>query len=82
MQAKIFSVSLDMGKLLQAKLGIRGFTLGLNEKLYIVDPDHKTHIPHIHMHVIPRRKGEKVFDRERLHLTEREVEELIKILRS
>ena len=78
---EMFSEAMKMGKLLEGKLNVGGFTLGLNEKLHLVDPDHKTHVPHIHMHVIPRRHGEKVFDKERIHLSEEEIGELIKVLR-
>jgi len=77
----VFDTCLNMGKRLQDKLSIQGYTLGLNEKLYIVQPNKKTHIKHLHMHVIPR-SGEKISFEERIHLTDQEVEELIRVLKS
>ena len=78
----IFEKCLEMGKKLQEKLGVKGYTLGLNEKLYIVQPEKKTHVKHIHMHVIPRKHDEKISFEERIHLTDQEVEELIRVLKS
>ena len=77
----IFDTCLKMGKQLKDKLDVKGYTLGLNEKLYIVQPEKKTHVKHIHMHVIPRRFGEKISFEERVHLTKEEVNELIRILK-
>ncbi len=80
LRKNIFDTCLKMGKTLQNKLGVKGYTLGLNEKLYIVQPEKKTHVKHIHMHVIPR-SGEKISFEERVNLTNEEVNELIRILR-
>ena len=77
----IFDTCLKRGKQLQDKLEVKGYTLGLNEKLYIVQPEKKTHVKHIHMHVIPRRSGEKIYFEERVHLTKEEVNEIIRILK-
>ena len=82
LREELFFVSLKMGKLLDEKLKIGGYTLALNEKVYLTEPDDTTHIPHVHMHIIPRRKNEYPFSKGKRKLTEKEVKELISILKS
>ena len=78
----LFHVSLEMGRKLKKNLGADGLHIAMAEKVYEVEPESDTHIAHIHMHVIPRRKGELVIFKEKVKLTEKEVKELIEKFRT
>lgn len=73
----LFITSLDFGKKLKEKLNAVGFHISLSEKIYLAEPNVDTHVPHIHMHVIPRRLGEKSTFQTRLKLKQEKIQEII-----
>ncbi len=77
---ELFFTGIEMGERLKEKLGSVSYSIGLNEKLYLAEPHKKTHIPHVHMHVIPRMEGEEISYKERLHLGKEDIVELVRKL--
>jgi diadenosine tetraphosphate (Ap4A) HIT family hydrolase len=57
---ELYDVAVMMAKRAMERLDCKGVQIMQNEQMYVLEPEHKYHVSHIHLHVQPRFSPEEI----------------------